>query len=336
MSTTDAESNANVLEALTSLNNSIVEQFRTVNTNMERLAERVATMEEKTGMDPTPTESTPARSTPAPSPHNRVEWGEGSMDEEYEPPSWAEMNPGEEDLPGSDELRVVSAATKRLLEDSFTKSVPNEQRKLWRKRFAAPDVDSARCPKLDKAVLAQLPKAAKDQDRNLSRLQTFVTDSIGPMVHLLEEAQQGTLKQKDVIDAIKQAVRSVGNATAQISQERRKRIASHLNSDVQDLVTDEEQFKSAPPLLFGKDFDKAVKEHVDTVKSLRKTTRPHQPSSSSGRVFRGGRPYQPGRGGGRYYQSGNQRATRGRYQPYDRGFHQKQPPKYSNRSQAQT
>ena len=338
--TTQRES-ISVLTAINNLSAQLNDQIATVNAGMHSLAERVTAIEyndhrDDQRRDPTSAESPRhSRYTSTPASNSRSSdagnpsWFEHHADDDPELPSWSEGI----HVAGSEELRAVSIATNRLLEECCSKSVPNDTRKQWRKKYLAPDADCARCPRLDKPVQTHLPKTVKDHDRNLARLQTFVTDGIGPLVHILEEAQKGPLDHKAVVEATTQALRCVGNASAQISQERRKKISTHLNSDVQDLISDEDQFRTAAPMLFGKQFDKSVEEHVDSVKRLRKTattTKAHsQPGTSSNRVFQGGRSYQPGRGSGRsqYYQSGNfhRKATRGRYQPYDkdrqRGFH---------------
>lgn len=52
-------------------------------------------------------------------------------------------------------------------------------------------------------------------------------------------------------------------------------MASHLNRDLQPLVEESDRFTSAAPFLFGKDFEKAAKDHIDSVKSLRKVSQYH-------------------------------------------------------------
>ena len=189
--------------------------------------------------------------------------------------------------------------TRSLLENYFSRSVANShQRRQCRKKYRVPEADCTSCPKLDKTVRAQLPKSTKDQDRGLARLQTFVTDCVGPLAHILEEAQKGSLSTKNVVNATRQAIKFLRNASSHIAQERRRKIAGYLNSDVRVLVEDEDQFVDAAPMLFGKNFDKAVKEYVDAVKSLRKSYGNGRHQSTGSQFFRGGRPHQ-GRGGGR-------------------------------------
>ena len=61
------------------------------------------------------------------------------------------------------------------------------------------------------------------------------------------------------------------------------------------LVEDEDSFKDAAPLLFGRGFDQKVKEHMEAIKSLKKTVIPaglffqrsHPPQSQGGGMSRG-------------------------------------------------
>ena len=131
-----------------------------------------------------------------------------------------------------------------------------------------------------------MPKDCKDTDRSLGRLQAL---ALGPLSNLLEIKQAGKLTPEAAADAATQALRFLGNAGSNISTERRKHVVAHLNKDLRPLVEESERFSEAAPLLFGKDFEKSAKEHVDFVKSLRKL------SANSGapprQFFRHGRPH---------------------------------------------
>ena len=133
-----------------------------------------------------------------------------------------------------------------------------------------PASDHTKCPKLDTTLRPQVPKEGKDAERALSHLQTFSLDTIGPLASLLEQKQAGRLTAESAADAATQALRFLGNAHAHISAERRKRIVSYFNADLRPLIEDADRFQSATPLLFGKDFEKSAKEHVDYVRSLKK------------------------------------------------------------------
>ena len=71
---------------------------------------------------------------------------------------------------------------------------------------------------------------------------------------------------------MKQAMRFLGNASSAISSERRRRVADYLNNNLRPLIEEEEYFQNDPPFLFGKDFKREVRDHVESIKSLRKLT----------------------------------------------------------------
>ena len=70
--------------------------------------------------------------------------------------------------------------------------------------------------------------------------------------------------------------------------ERRRKAPTHLNAELSTLVEDEDSFKDAAPLLFGRGFDQKAKDHVEAIKSLKKTDRLVS-------LFRGATPTVPGR-----------------------------------------
>ena len=212
-------------------------------------------------------------------------------------------------------LKTVSEKTKAFLKEAFCRSVPNTTRRKWRQAHGMPNCEATKCPKLDTTVKAQISKAVKDGDRPLARLQTLVLDSVGPLTTILEEAAKGTLSSKVAADAATAALKLLGNASANISQERRHRVTADLNRDLKDLIEETEHFKNAAPLLFGRSFDQMAKNHVEAVRSLRRTVQSSFPPRQN-RFFRGGRP-QNNRGGGP--NGGNYRGSgRGRYHPYFR------------------
>ena len=121
-------------------------------------------------------------------------------------------------------------------------------------------------PKLDSTLKAEVPKTCKDADRPLCRMQTLLLDAVGPLSSLLELHNSGRLTVEAAVEATTQALRFLGNSSAKISAERRKRVAGH--KDLHPLVEESNRFTSVAPYLFGKDFEKATKEHIDSVKSL--------------------------------------------------------------------
>ena len=53
------------------------------------------------------------------------------------------------------------------------------------------------------------------------------------------------------------------------TQESHTSVTNHVNQALKPLLQQKENFKEAPPLLFGLDFSKKVKDHVDQVKATR-------------------------------------------------------------------
>ena len=111
----------------------------------------------------------------------------------------------------------------------------------------------------------------------------------------------------------------IGNASARISRLRREKVCSNLNKSLQPLAQRDELYKDAPPALFGAEFAKKSKDHVDQLKAIMATVPrknqqffPDAPPKSRGGFgsshFRGGRGrggdprhHQHGRGGGRFH-----------------------------------
>ena len=85
-------------------------------------------------------------------------------------------------------------------------------------------------------------------------------DTVAPLVHILEEAQRGTLTVKTATEAAGTALALLGNASAHMTCDRRKRVLRDLNKDLLPLAEDEEAFKGASPLLFGDSFKRKMKE----------------------------------------------------------------------------
>ncbi len=301
-------------ELLEQMSQSIATQLSFINHKVVSLAERVDSVE-KGGSNPT-TPAATATTTPSHSglPHL---WADREVSTlcSFDPDEllvWPETQ--------GCQLHRVSEATKSLLKETFTKSVPNGTRRRWRQAFGMAAFDATKCPKLDATIKAQVPKPCKDGDRNLARLQALVLDAVGPLAHIVEQAQQGSLTAESATEAATRALRFLGNASATISADRRRQVAEHINKDLKPLLEDEEQFKEAPPHLFGRDFEKSAKEHMDSVRSLRKIAQPQ----NKPQFFRQSRPYTPAARGGGAFRGSSFRGGRGRYRPYQSAGHGKE------------
>ena len=223
-------------------------------------------------------------------------WGERDADElpDYNEHVFWEPE-GDSDDQASDTLRLSSTTTK-IVEDAFGHSISNERRRSLKRKQPIPDTPFTKCPKLDPTIQSRLPKPAKDADRNLARIQTLVLDAAAPLLSTLEAARSGSLTPKGAAESAQLALKLLGNASANISTERRRKATTHLNPELGTLIEDEDNFREAAPFLFGKAFDQQAKDHIEAVKSLKKTTftstrqpfqRGHPSSTRGGGTFRG-------------------------------------------------
>ena len=217
----------------------------------------------------------------------------------------------EEDGPNGSQLVEVSEGTYRLLKTSCTRSMSNDLRRRMRSVYKFPRVEATRTPKADQVIKSLASQSAKSADRELARIQTFVLNSVAPVSSLLEQISHDSdrVSIEDVKLAASTAAELIGNASAQITRLRREKIVTSINKNLLPLVKEDGDFLDVAPNLFGPDFSKRAKDHLDQVKSLRAATLPPQqasyPQSSynkPGSVFRRGHPsgrgQARGRGGG--------------------------------------
>ena len=252
------------------------------------------------------------------SPLRTRDWGErmDSSDEEAIDYEKEIIWPESEEEDGGGKLVEVSEKTKSLLESRCTQSVPNEKRKKIRARFPQPKVAATKTPRLDDFLKATIPTTAKNEDKELAKIQTFVLDSMAPLTALLEAGNsEEELTLEAVTNATTTAVELLGNASARISRLRREKVCNHLNKSLQPIAKRDELFKKAAPDLFGAEFAKTSKDHVDQLKAIMATVPkrnqffPDGPPKSRG-GFRNNR----GRGGdSRFHQSRGHRFQRRNY-----------------------
>lgn len=226
--------------------------------------------------------------------------------------SWADImseEDGEVDLAPKakrPKLLPVSEETKDLVKSSFTKVLSNSERREIRQRAPALELPQTRCPRLDNLFKTQESKLsgnseAKQVDSDLQKVQALMLDTAAPLLELLSLMEEKSEElPRDPYLVAQEAVRLLGNAITQTSKIRRKRVLKVCNSDMQDLVEEEDLFAEALPNLFGSAFEAKMKERAESVKILAKSQ-----SHTGRRFFRGGRHPQAQRGGGHtYYRSG--------------------------------
>ena len=203
---------------------------------------------------------------------------------------------------------AIEESTRAFLELAFALKKPadNKTRKTWETKFKVPESDATRCPKLDTIIEGVVRKDSLDEDRELSRLQNFMLDTAGPLVATFEELGKDEPDPDRVSVAIQQALLFLGNASAHFSQIRHTKILKRLNPEVQSLAKDMD-FSQSAPYLFGQGMEPKIKERVDAVRMLKRTT---DTEFKPKNFFRGGSSQTSGTGRSRYQ-------TQARYQPYN-------------------
>ena len=76
----------------------------------------------------------------------------------------------------------------------------------------------------------------------------------------------------EITEASSSAAALIGNTNARISCLRREKYVTAINKNLTPLEADDGDFIEAAPNLFGADFSKRAKDHLDQVKSLRQHT----------------------------------------------------------------
>ena len=115
----------------------------------------------------------------------------------------------------------------------------------------------------------------KTADAELAKIQAFVLDPVGPLLHLLERFQEedNELTTDDAVASLQDALRLIGNSSCQISSIRRKKVLRALNPEIQDLAAEKEHFKEDAPQLFRNGFEKVMKERAESIRILQKASK---------------------------------------------------------------
>ena len=210
-------------------------------------------------------------------------------------------------------LLTVSEGTAKALKTAFGRPLSNQARLQTRKPYAFPNVEATRCPKLDPVAKQLLHKEQKQADASLAKLQTLVLDAVAPLVHMVNK---GTLSLEQAAEAANTAITLLGNASAHITKERRRKAITGLNRKVHPLAEEEDIFEEAAPLLLGQVFEAKMKAHLESLKCLAANSQRDRDGPQS---FRRGHSHYPPRGGGQYRRGGNGNNHQRRFQPYAKG-----------------
>ena len=314
-----------VAEELRKMSETFTAHLSNISNKVDSLAERVDVVEKRPSPPSSSSFVTSGSENRRLSESPDTPWADRDPDERLVcDPDEILIWPDNEDLSVQGEqgcqLHRVSTATESLLKEAFSKTVPNGTRRRWREQYGMPATDYTRCPKLDTTIRSRLPKQCKDADRSLARIQALVQDAVGPLTHFLDKQPNEAGSE-----AVSLALKFLGNASAAISHERRRRAGAFFNEDLKPLIEEEDRFRQAAPCLFGKDFLSIAKDHTESVKALDKLSAPHRQSRAGGsQFFRTGRPFnQAARGGGAHRGGSSNYRGRGRYRPYAAGKDQR-------------
>lgn len=144
------------------------------------------------------------------------------------------------DSVGDSESRAIvklSEHNTKLASTWFSSTMSNGERRRVRESFPTPDLAQTRCPKLDPVFKTSLKTEVKSSDAELARLQAFVLDPVGPLLHTLQGLQEReNFPVEEAEEAIKAALRLIGNASGQITKTRRKRALKSVNTKLQDMA----------------------------------------------------------------------------------------------------
>uniref|UniRef100_A0A1X7TUN6 Uncharacterized protein n=1 Tax=Amphimedon queenslandica TaxID=400682 RepID=A0A1X7TUN6_AMPQE len=193
----------------------------------------------------------------------------------------------------------LSEHSKSAVAVSFTKPLLNEDRKRLRKMFPTPET---MCPRLDSVFKSTtVKKEAKDRDGEFACLQAFIHDPATPLLAMLKDIEQDgeELSTEQFKAALTTAIQLLGNASAQVSRLRRRKILKAINPEIQDLA-EEDIFTNAALYLFGKDYEPKMKNRAVSLKILSSSKPPQNKQ-----FFRSSRPTVPQRGGSLTNRGGN-------------------------------
>ena len=139
---------------------------------------------------------------------------------------------------------------------------------------------------------AEASAGAKAYDKELAKIQSFVLDALAPLSMVIDRGnRQETPSPKEYREASLVAAELLGNANARISRLRREKVVADVNKALLPIAQDDDNFRDAPPYLFGNEFAKRSKDYVEQVRAMRSTL----PKGTGKRPFFQGGP--PRRGG---------------------------------------
>ena len=89
---------------------------------------------------------------------------------------------------------------------------------------------------MDKVLKSRLSAQTKAKDKQLARTQALLVDAVGQLSFILEDTSKGQLPPKVALEAAQTALCLLGNASANISRERRRTAIANMNSRLVDMA----------------------------------------------------------------------------------------------------
>ena len=121
-------------------------------------------------------------------------------------------------MPLSEKRLDCQLPQRRLSKTPSPAPCPMKRHSIKRKQ-PVPDTPYTKYPKLDSTILSKLPRPAKNADWTSTGIQTMVLDAACSLINMLESARKGTLNTKETAESAQQALKLLGNASANISRE---------------------------------------------------------------------------------------------------------------------
>ena len=236
--------------------------LKELKTDMQSMSDRLERVEDSAGparraqMD----HVTFPRQSPAKS------WGKRMEEEDPIENSLMEVNEDDIDAKGI-RLFPVSDWTESFLRPIFS-PFANPARRQLRDRYGLPNVPCTAFPHLDKVLKPMLPAPTKTRDTELARVQSLALDAFGPLVRIVEDAQNGQLTAERTVEAVQTSLRLLGNLSANCNRMRRTTALKSLNPRIVDMADEDSLYCDAGLNLFGDGFCRKVKERDEELKAL--------------------------------------------------------------------
>ena len=93
----------------------------------------------------------------------------------------------------------------------------------------------------------QISSKTAKTDKDLGRIQAFILDAVGPLTAIVEGAEKEELTSKTAAEAARMALQFIGNASAQLSRDRRKAAIMDMNPKIADLAERDSIYEKAAP-----------------------------------------------------------------------------------------